>query len=452
MNGELSRLLRLAGPVIIGEIGWMSMGLVDTLMVGPLGPAAIGATGISSGVFMAIAIFGMGLMLGLDALVSRAFGAGDLGECLRWLHQGLTLAALVTVPVMGLTWIAFSTLAAWGLHADIAMLVGPYLRVVSFGTLPLLLYAVFRRYLQGLHVVGPIMVALVTANLVNAAANWALIHGHLGMPALGVEGAAWATSAARLYLATFLGLAVLRQHRQRGAAHPTVPFSPSVARLRTLVRIGAPAASQVTLEVGVFAAATALAGQLDPVSSAAHQIALNAASLAFMVPLGLASAGAVRVGHAVGAGDPGRAVAAGWTALGTSAVLMIAIGLVLFLWPVPLLRAFTPDPGVVEIGTGLLAIAAGFQLFDGAQAVATGVLRGAGDTRTPMLTNMVGHWGLGLPVGYVLCFRAGLGVQGLWLGLSLGLVFVSVILTWVWARRTHTLFPPATLPPLEPAP
>jgi MATE family multidrug resistance protein len=437
VTAELLPLLRLAGPVILAEIGWMSMGIVDTMMVGPLGPAAIGATGLGSGVFTAIAIFGMGLMLGLDALVSQAYGAGRPDECARWLKHGVWLALAAGPLVMAASALAYLSLDRWGLHPDIHDLVEDYLAVIAAGAWPLLLYAAFRRYLQGMHVVRPIMFALVSANLVNAGANWVLIYGNLGLPALGVAGSAWATTAARVYMAGFLYVAIRRLHRQRQQQPPPAAFDP--ARIRRLVVLGFPAAAQISLEVGVFAAATALAGKLDPVSSGSHQIALNLAALAFMVPLGIASSGAVRVGHALGARDPARAAHAGWTALALSSALMLAIGVAFFALPVPMLRAFTNDARVIEIGVGLLYVAAAFQLFDGAQAVATGILRGTGETRTPMVTNVVGHWVLGLPVGYLLCFEYGWGVTGLWVGLSVGLVFVSTILVAVWWRKTRSM-------------
>ena len=426
----------------------MSMGLVDTVMVGRLGPAAIAATGMGSGVFTAIVIFGMGLMLGLDALVSRAAGAGRADECVHWLHQGVVLALCVAPFVMLLTWAAFATIDAWGLNAQIRMLAGPYLQVIALSAPPLLLYAAFRRYLQGIHVVRPVMFALVSANLVNAAANATLIYGRFGAPALGVTGSAWATCIARVYMAVFLYVAIRREHRRRGTAHPHLPFTFDPARLRRLIALGAPAAAQITLEVGVFALATALAARLDSVSSASHQIALNIASVVFMVPLGLSSAGAVRVGHAVGARDIGRARRAGWTALALGGVVMTVLGLALYLFPIPMLRAFTADARVLDIGARLLAIAAAFQLFDGTQAVATGVLRGLGDTRTPMVMNVIGHWLLGLPVGYALCFRRGWGVAGLWIGLSIGLVFCAIVLVATWIRRTrHLILPPDAHPP-----
>jgi MATE family multidrug resistance protein len=426
----------------------MSMGLVDTLMVGRLGPAAIAATGMGSGVFTAIAIFGMGLMLGLDALVSQAAGAGRFDECLRWLHHGVVLALFVTPFVMVLTWMAFLTIDAWGLNPEIGALAGPYLEVIALSAAPLLLYAALRRYLQGMHVVRPVMYALVSANLVNAAANAILIYGRFGAPALGVAGSAWSTCLARTYLAAFLYVAVRREHRRRGNAHPRISLSVDFHRLGRLLDLGAPAASQITLEVGVFALATALAARLDAVSSASHQIALNIVSLVFMVPLGLASSGAVRVGHAIGGRDVPRARRAGWTALALGAVIMVALGIVLFAFPRPLLSVFTTDAQVLAIGARLLGIAAAFQLFDGTQAVTTGILRGIGDTRTPMVMNVIGHWVLGLPVGYALCFRFRWGVAGLWIGLSIGLIFCAVALTATWIVRTRRLdLPPGAHPP-----
>lgn len=437
MSSELRPLLRLAGPVILAEIGWMSMGLVDTLMVGPLGPAAIAATGMGSGVFTAIMIFGAGLMLGVDSLVSRASGAGRDDEGVRWLHQATVLASIVSPLVMAATWIAFLTFDTWGLNPQIGVLAKPYLLVIALSGAPLMFYSAFRRYLQGIHIVTPITYALISANVVNAAANAVFIYGRFGVPALGVTGSAWATCLARVYMALYLYFAIRRVHRRRGAAHPHVPFAIDVARLRTLVALSAPAAGQITLEVGVFALTTALAARLDAVSSASHQIALNIVSCVFMVPLGLASAGAVRVGYAVGAHDIRRARHAGWTAVVVGGALMLLLGAILFAFPTALIGAFTNDAQVLAIGARLLAIAAAFQLFDGTQAVTTGVLRGIGDTRTPMLVNVIGHWVLGLPVGYALCFWFDWGVIGLWIGLSIGLIFCAVALTATWTVRAR---------------
>jgi MATE family multidrug resistance protein len=322
--------------------------------------------------------------------------------------------------------------------------------ILGLGAPPLLLYATFRRYLQGIQIVRPVMVALVTANVVNAVGNWILIWGHFGLPALGIYGSAWATVAARVYLAAFLGLAIMREHRLRNESHARVPFRFEAARVRRLLALGLPAASQVTLEVGVFAAVSALAGTLDPVSLGAHQIALNIAALSFMVPLGLSSAAAARVGYAVGAGDRSGAVHAGWTAFAIGAAITGVVGISFIVVPMPMLRAFTHDPELLRISVRLLAIAAAFQLFDGTQAVATGVLRGVGDTRTPMLVNVIGHWVFGLPIGWVLCFRYQLGVAGLWIGLSIGLIFVAAVLTVAWHLKSRTLVFPVMPAPVIP--
>jgi MATE family multidrug resistance protein len=431
LRQEFRPMFHLAAPVVIAELGWMTMGLVDTVMVGRIGPEAIGAVGMGSTLFIGVCIFAMGLLLGMDTLVSQAFGARRLDECHSWLRQGVALALLLSPPIVALVLLLAESMSMWGLHPDVLALAQPYLRIVALSTPVLLLHTAFRRYLQGIGVVRPVTAALVIANVLNAVVNWVLIFGHLGAPALGVAGAAWATVTARVVMASVLFGTIL--YRERG-----VPFASAgieLVRIRRLLALGLPAASQVTLEVGVFAAATALAGRLPPVSLAAHQIAINIASFTFMVPLGIASAGAVRVGHAVGARDRAGASRAGWTAFLFGALFMSCAAASFVLIPEALIGAFTHDPSVLALGVSLLWVAAIFQLFDGTQAVATGVLRGLGDTRTPMLWNLVGHWLIGLPLGYMFCFAVGLGVIGLWWGLSTGLIICGVSLLTVWRRR-----------------
>jgi MATE family multidrug resistance protein len=420
----------LAAPVVIAELGWMTMGLVDTVMVGRLGPEAIGAVGMGSTIFIGICIFAMGLLLGMDTLVSQAFGARRLDECHAWLRHGVVLALLLSPPSVVVVLLLCESMSLWGLHPDVLRLAQPYLRIVTFSTPVLLLHTSFRRYLQGIGVVRPVTVALVLANVFNAVVNWVLIFGHFGAPALGVAGAAWATVAARTVMACVLFATILYRE-----APGVMAGRIELSRIRRLLALGLPAASQVTLEVGVFAAATALAGRLAPAALAAHQIAINIASFTFMVPLGVGSAGAVRVGHAIGARDREAASRAGWTALLFGVLFMSCASASFLLFPLALIGAFTHDPSVLAIGVSLLFVAAVFQLFDGTQAVATGVLRGLGDTRTPMLWNLAGHWLIGLPLGYTLCFVSGYGVIGLWWGLSTGLMICGVSLLIVWARR-----------------
>jgi MATE family multidrug resistance protein len=415
----------------------MFMGVVDTVMVGRLSPEAIGAVGMSSTIFLALGIFGMGLLLGLDTLVSQAFGAGQLQECHQWLYHGVSLALLATPAIILGTYVLAETMSGWGMHPAVRDLAVPYLEIVAWSALPLLLYAAFRRYLQALHLVRPVMFAVVSANGINVGANWLLIYGNLGFPALGTDGAAWATVISRMYIAAMLGIVIMR----RGRASGLVATPPRVQAdgLRQLLGLGVPAATQLLAEVGVFAVVTTLAARLDPIALASHQIALNVASVSFMVPLGVASVGAVRVGHAIGRRDTAGATLSGWTAIALGVTFMAAAAVTFVTVPQALVRVFTIDRAVIATGASLLLIAAAFQLFDGLQAVATGVLRGLGDTRTPMLSNLVGHWLLGLPISYVLCFKVGWGVVGLWIGLSLGLTAVALVLLASWSAQIASL-------------
>jgi MATE family multidrug resistance protein len=432
-------MLALASPVVLAELGWMAMGVVDTLMVGPLGPEAIGAVGVGSSLFMALAVFGMGILLGLDTLVSQSYGANRIEECHRWLLHGAAMAVALAVPVTLACFGVLASVQLWGLDPRVQPLTREYLGAVLWSTLPLLLYAAFRRYLQALTLVRPVMIALVSANAINALANYTLIYGSFGFPALGVRGAAWATVISRIYMASFLLLAIIVAERRSRLGLWETPLGIELARCRRLLVLGFPAAMQIVLEVGVFAAATTLAGRLAPASVAAHQIALNLAAVAFMVPFGISSAAAVRVGHAVGRRDPGGTARAGWAALMLGAGFMMLAALAFVSAGRFLIGAFTTDAGVLAIGVTLLRVAAVFQLFDGLQGVATGVLRGLGDTRTPMAINFAGHWLFGLPLGYYLTFARDWGVIGLWIGLSAGLIIVGAVLLIVWMRHVHEL-------------
>jgi MATE family multidrug resistance protein len=435
MRRDVAATLSLAWPVILAELGWVLMGIVDTIFVGPLGPAAIGAVGSGSSMFIALMVLGIGTLFALDTFVSQSFGAGRLDDCHRWLVAGLWLAVIMSagIVIVGLAGIAL--LSGSGIHPTVLALLQPYLRALLWSAPPLLIYTVLRRYLQAMNSVRPIVLAVVAANVANAAGNWAFVYGHLGASALGAIGAAYATLAARLALMIVLAGVVYGRERSRPSGLHDVPFTPDAARMWRLARLGAPAAIQITLEVGVFATAAALAGRISPVALAANQIVLNIAGFFFMVPYGLGAAAAVRVGQAVGRGDLPGARRAGWSALTLALVAAVGIAAIFILLPGPLLRAFSRDASVLDVGVTLLLLCALFQPFDGVQAVATGALRGAGDTRTPMLFNLAGHWLIGLPVAYVLCFTLGWGVVGLWAGLSLGLMLIGTSLLIVWQRR-----------------
>lgn len=436
---ELAALAKLAIPVVLSELGWMAQGVVDTIMVGRLGPAAIGAVAVGNAVFYTPSLFGIGLLLGLDTVVSHAYGRKDYDDCHRWLAQGIYLALGISPILMILIGIGSFGFARFGITPEVATPAAAYLRVLLWSLLPLLIYAAARRYLQGVGQVRVITLTYIGANLINWGGNWALIYGHLGFPAMGVRGSALSTVFARILMAASMMGFAWRYERKRG--HPLFRHwaGPQLERIQQLIRLGLPAAVQITLEVGAWNVATLSAGFLTPIALATHQIALNYASLTYMVPLGISAAAAVSVGHALGAGDKARARRAGWLAAGLGSAFMMLAGVAFFVAPRPLIELFTHDPQVLAVGPSLLWIAAAFQIFDGVQTVCTGALRGLGETRAPMIANFVGYWILGLPLGLILCFVLKWGIYGMWIGLTLALVVISSILLYRWNKESKQL-------------
>jgi MATE family multidrug resistance protein len=437
LRADFMLTLRLALPLIIAEIGWMSMGIVDTIMVGrlPDSAVAIGATGLGQSLYHSIAIFGGGLLLGLDTFVSQAYGRKDLNDARLSLVNGLFLAVALT-PILMLIALCWPPLMQhFGISAELVEPMRPFLRALNWGTLPLLAYFALRRYLQAVNVVIPIMFALISANIVNLVGDWALIYGHLGLPAMGITGSGWATCVARIYMAGVLVVTLLWVESKRSLPRWTGEVRVNLRRVAALLKLGTPAATQIFLEIGAFSAATALIARLGPVPLSGHEIALNCAALSFMVPLGISSAAAVRVGQQLGRKDAAGARRAGWSAIVLGAGFMTCSGLVFVSIPMWISRLFSPDPVVIRTGARLLLVAAAFQLFDGLQTVATGALRGSGDTKTPMLANFVAYWLIGLPVGYFLCFKLGWGAVGIWIGLCGGLMIIGSALLLTWHRR-----------------
>jgi MATE family multidrug resistance protein len=423
-------MTRLAAPIVLAELGWMAMGLADTMVVGRVSAEAIAAVGLGTIVFYGVAVCASGLLLGMDTLVSQAYGAGDAKDCRHSLIQGVWISLVLIPVVMGLVWLLGWLLPGFGEDPGVVSETRPYLRALIWSAPALLIYFAFRRYLQSVNLVRPVMWTLVTANLVNLAGNWVLVFGHWGAPRMGAEGSGWSTCLSRAYMVMVLGVVIFR--RERDLANSSWRWDG--ARIRELLRLGVPAAAQMGLEIAVFAIVTMLAGRLSALALASNQIALLTVSTTFMVPLGISSAAAVRVGHALGRRDPAAAARSGWMALGLGAGVMLAAAALLLTAPRIIARLFTPEAEVIGAAVTLLRIAAFFQLFDGLQVVATGALRGAGNTRTPMLCHFAGYWLVGLPLGALLCFGRGLGAAGLWVGLSTGLILIGIVLAAFWSR------------------
>lgn len=443
-RSELRPTLHLALPLVLAEIGWMSMVIVDTMMVGrlPYSAEAIGAVSISSSLFIVFAFFGEGILVGLDTLVSQSFGAGHREDCHTSLVNGIYLSFAISPFLAIPVWILPNYFERFGVTHLVAVLAAPYIRTLSAGLVPLLLYFAVRRTLQGMNMVRPIAFALVTANLVNLLGNCLLIFGKLGFPAYGVTGSGIATCISRGYLALILVVYLLWYDARHKTELLSTPLQPNLDRIRQLIALGVPAAIQQTAEIAVFALVATLIARLGAVAQAGHQIALNTVAFTYMVPLGLSSAAAVRVSQALGRRDPVAARNAGNTSIFLGASFMSTMSVVLLVFPHIIARIYTSDETVIRSATILLMAGAAFQLFDGIQAVATGALRGTGDTRTPMLCHFSAYWLIGLPLGAYLCFRQHWGALGLWIGLSLSLILIGILLLLFWRRRVrHLLLP-----------
>ena len=424
-RGELRPMVRLAVPVVVVQVGLMMMGVVDTVMVGHLSAVALAAVALGHLYFFGIGVFAMGTLMVLDPVVAQAVGARDEAGVARGIQRGVLLAVVLTVPSIAVLLAAGPVLSLARQPAEILPLATGYIVRLAPGVLPFFLFIVFRQSLQALRRTSAIVVAIVVANIVNAALNWVLIFGH-GSPALGVFGSAWATSISRwVLLGVLLALAwddLLPRLRRR---YPEVR---ELAPLGRMLRLGLPIGIQYVLEFGAFAFVALMMGWLGTREMAGHQVAINLASLTFMVPLGVGDAASVLVGHAVGRGDPAGARGSARAALACGAGFMACTALVFLTLPGALARLYATDARVVALAAALVTLAGVFQVFDGLQVVAGGILRGLGETRVAMTVNLLGYWLLGLPVSYLLGIRAGWGPVGLWWGLEVGQGVVALVL------------------------
>jgi MATE family multidrug resistance protein len=441
---EVTPMLRLALPLIMAELGWMFMGVVDTIMVGHLPRPAVTISAVALGQVLYNTIgFGIGgVLLGLDTYISQAHGAGEWDAANRWLLHGIVLSVMLSVVLMGIVLLGPIALVRIPADREVVTQAIAFLKALNWGTVPLFLYFVFRRYLQAFNHVRPIAAAVVSANLVNAGLDWLLLFGHrwdfgghvLAIKAYGVVGSAVSSALARLYLAIFVGGAVWWLDRRHEYGVAKAERTLEWERLMRLVKLGAPIGGQIFVEISIFAAVTALIGTLGAVPLAGHEIALNTVAFTFMVPFAISAAGTVRVGQAVGRGSAPDARASGWTAILLGAGFMLCMAVLLVSMPRTIARWFTHDAVVVAAAVPLLMVGAAFQFFDGVQVTATGALRGVGITKSGLAAQVLGYWVIGLPVGIWLGFTRKWGAAGLWVGLASGLMVAGVGLAAVWVR------------------
>ncbi|MEZ5987928.1 MAG: MATE family efflux transporter [Planctomycetota bacterium] len=449
LRQEYGSLFRLAVPVATVNLLLMAMGLVDTAMVGFLDEGAgraLAAVGVGGLLFMLVHHVGLGVLLALDPLLSQALGARDEPRFRLGLQRGFVLAALWSLPSMALLVPAGTWLELLAQDADVIPGARTYVLWSIPGLMPMLGFQVLRISLQSMHRLRPLLLMLVLANLLNALLDWLLIYGRWGFPALGIEGAALASTLCRWFqfACTMLFAWPLFRPYLRGSWRRA--FAPGPL-LRT-VRLGLPLGGQITAEFLAFASVMLFMGWIGEDAQAAHQVTINLAAFAFMLPLGLGMAASVRCGHAVGRGDAEGLRRSVQAALGMSLLTMLASMLCFLLVPQLLAALFTDDGEVLAVAVQLIVIAGLFQLGDGIQVVAAGCLRGMGDTHGPLLVNLLGFWLCGAPCGLLLAFPAlragrlgwplddaGADPTGLWWGLAVGLFVVAAVLVLRIALR-----------------
>lgn len=434
-------MLSLALPVVLTYLGIMAMGQVDLICVGRISAVAIGAVGIGSSIFSWFLMLGIGLLSSIEFLGARAHGADQKELAHEYFIHGIWTAFIIGLPLSGIMIAIANHLSWFGINPEVIPFARDYLWVIAFSLIPTLIFTVCRTQLQILGAPKVGLYILLAANGVNLAANLVFVlnffGGAFGFHSMGAQGSAISTLIARLFCCLSLWAWFYYERHKNTLERRPAPFS--LKKIAEIWKLGIPSSLQMGFEVGVFALSTLLAARLSAETLAAHQIVLNIASFTFMVPLAISSATAVLVGKEMGRKEAKAAFQMGWKGYTLGLGFMTFSGFNLLIFSGPLISLFTTTASVVIQTKAILLVAALFQLSDGAQVVGTGALRGLGDTKTSMLANLVGHWGIGLPVGAYLCFVANMGLQGLWIGLSVGLTAVAIWLMLRWMSLSKNL-------------
>ena len=433
---EARLTLALAVPIIVGQVSQMLMGVTDSVMIGRVGAVPLAASAFAGGLFSVCYVVGIGLLMPVAVFVSREHGGGNDHAGARWLQHGMVLAALAGFVAMAVMGALAAGFAHMGQPPEVLAEVQPFYALITFSMLPVLVFQAFRQFAEALGRPGVPMLILLGSVALNAGLNWILIYGHAGSPALGLAGAGWATLIARVAALVAIILWLRRAEALRAAWPASWLRGMEAVRFREMLRIGVPAAVMLFFEVAGFMMAALMMGWLGAQALAAHQIALSCAAFVFMFPLGLSMATGMRISKAVG---EGRAHALRPIALGSlamSSAFMSLSALSFGLGGAWLARGFIEDPAVVALAARLLVVAAIFQLFDGAQVIGSGALRGLSDVRVPAAITFVAYWLLAIPGGYALGLHTSLGAVGIWTGLAAGLAVAAVLLAWRFMRLT----------------
>lgn len=419
----------LAYPIIIGQLGIIMMGVVDSLMVGHLSAAHLAAASLGNSLAFILMIIGIGVSLAVTPLVAIAVGANKYDECGIYFRQSLLVNSTLSIFLAFAIFFAAGLIEYFDQPPEVQILAKSYMRIIGFSTLPLMVFQTYKQFIEGFSIMKPAMIIAILANLINAFVNWILIFGELGFPRLELNGAGWATFASRLFMAICIMIYVMKSKlfRQYNVSFHFKNFNRHI--IKKILSLGLPSGFQYFFEIGAFSFAVVMVGWLGTKQLAAHQIAINLASISFMAVLGISVAGSIRVGNAVGMKDIFETRRAGFTASLLGAFVMFISGVIFILFRNHLPTLYVQDDQVINYASSLLIIAALFQLSDGIQAVGIGILRGLTDVKIPTAITFIAYWIVGLPIGYLLGFTFDLGVQGVWIGLLLGLTTSAILLT-----------------------
>ena len=438
---EIRATLSLAWPLILANLTMAAIQATDVLLMGRLGARPLAASALGLNLNFAFSLICLGLVTASSPMIATALGrrSNSVREVRRTFRQSLWLIATVTPPVWLLLWNAEPIIAALGQDSGLARGAGTFLRGYMWSMLPFLIFQAMRNFVSALERPGWVLVISLVGIILNALLGWAMIFGHLGLPALGLFGGGLASSIVWGLLVIALA-AVIMTDRQFSRFHLFGRWwRPDWPRYRRMWHLGLPIGLAMGFEGGVFSAAAYLMGLISADAVAAHAVALQIAALSFMVPWGMAQAATIRVGLALGRGDRAGITRAGWSAWGMGTGFMALMALVIWLLPRELMTMFLDDTPanarVIALGVSFLGVAAIFQMVDGAQVVGAGMLRGLHDTRVPMIFTFVGYWAIGIGVGMWLAFTRGWGGVGIWTGLAIGLAIVAVLMLWRWSRR-----------------
>ncbi len=436
---ESRSTLFLAVPMMAGQLSQMLMGVADGAMVGRIGVVPLAASAFANGLLGVPFLFGLGLLQSISVRASQAHGAGERRETGEVLRHGLAIMGLVGIALVAIVAGVSGLLGHFGQTPEVVAEARTFFLLSGASILPMLLAMSFKQFSEALDHPWPPMLILFGSVGLNVLLNWILIYGNLGAPALGLTGAGIATLLSRIAALVAVVAYVFRASRFSDALPVAWRHPLEWGRVLSLLRVGVPASAQLLLEVTAFTVATIIIGWLGAQPLAAHQIALTCAATSFMFPLGIAMATTIRIGQALGANEPQRVRAIGFTSFALGLLIMGATGLVFAFGNETLARAFVDDSTVAALAAKLLMIAAFFQLFDGLQVVGAGALRGLNDATVPMVACFVGYWLVFIPFAYLAAFRFGFGTAGIWCGLAAALGIVGVSLFTRFAVKSARL-------------